>query len=897
MADTGWLDPSSASTTGSGITAWSNTSHVLTENTITTSAFVGSTPYIDPSATLTASNFGASIPSGATIDGIEVRLLNRYGTSFISDFMRDHRLQLNIGGSATGDNKANTSTNWTNTSTTDVTYGGATDKWGLTSELTDANINASGFGVEFQVTQTGSTIGLSAYIDCIQTKIHYTEGGGGYSLDILPASYAQTGGTLNLLHNKTLTISPASYVVTGGTLDMAKGFALNVEPASYATSGGSLNLLHDKKLSLLPASYTMNGGGLSLNHNKILNLQNATYTTTGGTLSLTKGYNLSISPATYSTTGGNISLIHNRILFLTSTSYIQTNNTLNLLHNRIFPISPASYTTTGGTLTMTKSTGYNLSILPASYTTSGGTLSLSHNRILSILPASYTTSGGNVSMNKGFTLSLLPASYTQTNNTLNLLHNRTLPILPASYSTSGGELSLLKNYRLSVLPASYTTTGGDLSLLKGYSLAISNATYTQTEGTLSLLNNKKISITPALYATTGGTLTMITGSSGSFVLSILPASYTMTGGTFDTIVSLTLYGTPAIVKPRGLIASMKITGEETVVQETLSNLGLKTALYSTKELLKLRNQTVATARLKNVCDYQINDTPAPVQVFDSVEEDQKKIDFYADSEKAYRFGLCYQTTGQEIYAIKSQEIIDAWVQTLRRVEGTIAQGYFNFHIGYFVLAGTWVRGVNGWNGNAFEDWLTDRFYILSRSERPNNIGTWGLFMETSIASYTNDPQKLRLCADKWQTFIMAQIDENGVLTEEVERTGGDGLLGESGLSYSNFSMLPFTLVAEVLKKEGFNLYTTLAGNRFELAYKQLAEWILNPASFPYYSGDLSQMTSPWQVTYFYILNKYYTDTNAQTVISQKQNQIPNSFLLDLIFGYHWNPTSDISGID
>ena len=91
------------------------------------------------SQNLLATNFGFAIPSGASIKGISVDI-NRYrdGTPGSAGFfgsagtvgdIQDNNVQLIVGGSATGTNKA-IGGNWSTTTSTIASYGSTIDTWG-----------------------------------------------------------------------------------------------------------------------------------------------------------------------------------------------------------------------------------------------------------------------------------------------------------------------------------------------------------------------------------------------------------------------------------------------------------------------------------------------------------------------------------------------------------------------------------------------------------------------------------------------------------------------------------------------------------------------------------------------------------------------------------------------
>ncbi len=136
---------------------------------------------------LKATNFGFAIPSGATINGVSVSIERYFSTT--PNSAKDKVVKLVKGGTVSGDNKADTGTNWPSTDTA-KTYGGAADLWGLT--LTDTDTNASTFGVVLQIAKTisdGKTAS-NAYVDFISITITYTEGGGGGGLSIPVAMHS-----------------------------------------------------------------------------------------------------------------------------------------------------------------------------------------------------------------------------------------------------------------------------------------------------------------------------------------------------------------------------------------------------------------------------------------------------------------------------------------------------------------------------------------------------------------------------------------------------------------------------------------------------------------------------------------------------------------------------------
>lgn len=170
MSSSGPLYPSSATgeNDGGGRVTWDNVTDIYTSNDARAStgySAVG-TQYI------VAKNYGFSIPSGSTIDGILVTF-ERYGV-YGSGHSRDENLNLTKDGSTSiGTNKADVGVNWNQFTESTFNYGSSSDLWGTT--WTDSEINSSNFGVRFRATATGFARCL---IDTISITVYYTEASG-----------------------------------------------------------------------------------------------------------------------------------------------------------------------------------------------------------------------------------------------------------------------------------------------------------------------------------------------------------------------------------------------------------------------------------------------------------------------------------------------------------------------------------------------------------------------------------------------------------------------------------------------------------------------------------------------------------------------------------------------
>ena len=156
---------------GGGDYPWSNPGNICAadEYAATNSAPAYSNIYTN---CLKATNFGFSIPSGSSIVGIRVEIYRKASVNEAARCTQDYEVRLLKNGSPVGDDKAS-STHWGTTYAT-ASYGGSTNLWG--ASWTAEDINGSGFGVYLQAyinAKNGTAV--TAYVDCMQITVYYTE--------------------------------------------------------------------------------------------------------------------------------------------------------------------------------------------------------------------------------------------------------------------------------------------------------------------------------------------------------------------------------------------------------------------------------------------------------------------------------------------------------------------------------------------------------------------------------------------------------------------------------------------------------------------------------------------------------------------------------------------------
>lgn len=161
-----------ANDSAAGIVEWTNVDNakVEDESVATLPNFIST--YV--SNYLKATNFGFSIPTGATIDGIQVDIKKNYRST---STIRDEEVKIvKSDGSIGSVNKGETSTDWPSVLTY-TNYGGSSDLWGENWSASD--INDSDFGAVINADIYLHPAGGA--VDHIRITVYYTTPGGSNS--------------------------------------------------------------------------------------------------------------------------------------------------------------------------------------------------------------------------------------------------------------------------------------------------------------------------------------------------------------------------------------------------------------------------------------------------------------------------------------------------------------------------------------------------------------------------------------------------------------------------------------------------------------------------------------------------------------------------------------------
>jgi len=159
MSDTGWVAAGTGTNDAAeGDQAWSTPENITADDG---SNATSNPDFAKTTQTLVGTNFGFSIPTGSTIDGIEVLVQATGDTA-------THTTEINVrkDGSTVGTEKSQ-GVAYT-TTMTDFTFGSVSDLWDLS--VTAAEVNSSNFGTRFRILDDASFA-----VDVMKIKVTYTE--------------------------------------------------------------------------------------------------------------------------------------------------------------------------------------------------------------------------------------------------------------------------------------------------------------------------------------------------------------------------------------------------------------------------------------------------------------------------------------------------------------------------------------------------------------------------------------------------------------------------------------------------------------------------------------------------------------------------------------------------
>ncbi|WP_421895902.1 T9SS type A sorting domain-containing protein [Marinoscillum sp.] len=218
--------PGTSTTSGSTSYNWSNPSNATFDNTsAATASIVGAGNMTN---TLRLTNFGFSIPGGATINGIlvEIRMQGPNGKT------QDQTIQLRKSTGSVGTNKARRNSAWPKKNPRFIRFGGSSDLWGTT--WTSTELNNTAFGIDIVAKSRNGT--ASPRVEYVRVTVTYNQ----------TLYYSKSTGDLHTL-------------ATWGTNTNGTGTA----PSNFTADGQVFNL-RNRTTAALTGNLTISGAGSKL---------------------------------------------------------------------------------------------------------------------------------------------------------------------------------------------------------------------------------------------------------------------------------------------------------------------------------------------------------------------------------------------------------------------------------------------------------------------------------------------------------------------------------------------------------------------------------------------------------------------------------------------------------
>ncbi|MFA4870925.1 MAG: alginate lyase family protein [Pedobacter sp.] len=208
--------------------------------------------------------------------------------------------------------------------------------------------------------------------------------------------------------------------------------------------------------------------------------------------------------------------------------------------------------------------------------------------------------------------------------------------------------------------------------------------------------------------------------------------------------------------------------------------------------------------------------------------------------KAVRdLGLAYALTGDNKYADKAIQLINAWtVNPATKMNPKVttfnSQAYIEIPItitGMYYGADL-IWNYQGWNindKNAFKTWVGSTSTSRGRTKElnPQNYENWKILFISSSAVITGNSNDMDWSFQYWKELIPKQINTQGQIINELSRT--------RSLFYSIYSINAMTQTAEIARHQNMDLYNykTGDGRGLELAYDYHAPYLAGKLTWPY----------------------------------------------------------------
>lgn len=220
-------------------------------------------------------------------------------------------------------------------------------------------------------------------------------GGGAFSLDAAPGSYALTGAATKVPADRKVDAAPGSYALSGVAAGLALERTVLASPGSYALTGAAAGLSADRLLGASPGAYALTGDAAGLALERTVLASPGAYALTGSAAGLTADRVISTAPGSYAVTGEAAALPADRVIGAAPGVYTLAGVAADLVFEApgLFELlaDPGTYAMSGSAVGALADRKVDAS--PGAYALTGVAAGLAADRVVVALPGSYALSG------------------------------------------------------------------------------------------------------------------------------------------------------------------------------------------------------------------------------------------------------------------------------------------------------------------------------------------------------------------------------------------------------------------------------------------------------------------------------------------------------------------------
>ncbi|GAA4460190.1 hypothetical protein GCM10023189_34940 [Nibrella saemangeumensis] len=233
---------------------------------------------------------------------------------------------------------------------------------------------------------------------------------------------------------------------------------------------------------------------------------------------------------------------------------------------------------------------------------------------------------------------------------------------------------------------------------------------------------------------------------------------------------------------------------------------------------------------------------------------------------AYACALAWQLSGEQKYAAKSLEILNAWGATNTHysdADGSLVMAYAGSGM---LMAAELLHGYQGWSKadkKQFERWVETVYRKACNEIRnhANNWADWGRFGSALCAQFLDDEKEIAENTRLIKSDLFHKIAPDGSMPEETKRKA-------NGIWYTYFSLAPITAASWVIfNTTGENLFNySQDGRSIKTALDYLYYYSLHPSEWKWFPNPNKGSAQSWPGNLLEAMSGIYRDKEYVTYV-------------------------------